>query len=47
MHKKIQTALVRISKLQDAYKEDFEFKAQFCAASSAIFLKGLSAFKKD
>ena len=40
MHQKIQTALVRISKLQDAYKEYFEFKAQFHAASSAIFLKG-------
>ena len=40
MHKKIQTALVRISKLQDTYKQDFEFKPQFPAASSAIFLKG-------
>ena len=40
MHKKIQTALDQISKLQDAYKEDLEFKAQFPAASSVIFLKG-------
>ena len=40
MHKKIQTALDQISKLQDAFKEDFEFKPQFHAASSVIFLKG-------
>jgi len=40
MHKKIQTALVRISKLQEAFREDSEFKPQFCAASSVIFLKG-------
>ena len=40
MHQKIQTALDQISKLQDAYKEDSEFKLQFHAASSVIFLKG-------
>lgn len=40
MHKKIQTALDQISKLQDAFREDSEFKPQFRAASSVIFLKG-------
>lgn len=40
MHQKIQTALVRISKLQEAFIEDSEFKPKFPVASFAIFLKG-------